>query len=270
MDNFQAIGQLVTEARNLLDSIKGGAIRQMENAVDALKQTFTTDTQTALGNFENESNAKIAQQDQALRNAIEPIVGKLAIIALSPNQTMQLEGDAVVPKGFYLRAGMTLDKVETISHVPAARTAEQLKMLGDMELDIRAEYPDFDIRKSIHYAKPFNVFRVAWDFPEDTPMNGSHWTIFPGRVDLSTVTSVAAFVKLEEGIADGGLMVNSTLGKWAFSNTTVGASFGSYFHAHPIARTHKGSFLIALPVLSTGYLNHPKKLFALPELNNGN
>jgi hypothetical protein len=270
MDNFQAIGQLVIKAQDLLDSIKGGAIRQMENAVDALKQTFTADTQAALTDFANKSSAKIAQQDQALRNAVEPIVGKLAIIALSPNQTMQLEGNAVVPKGFYLRAGMTLDKVETISHAPVARTAEQLKMLSDMELDIRAEYPDFDIRKSIHYAKPFNVFRVAWDFPEDTVMNGSHWTFFPGTIPLSTVTSIAAFVKLEEGIANGGLMANSKLGSWEFSSATSSGRFGSYLNAHPIARTRKGSFLIALPVLSTGYLNHPNKLFALPELNNGN
>lgn len=40
MSDFTAIGQLVTEARNLLDSIKGGAIRTMQTQFDALKETF--------------------------------------------------------------------------------------------------------------------------------------------------------------------------------------------------------------------------------------
>ena len=34
MSDFTAIGQLVTEARNLLDSIKGGAIRTMQTTFD--------------------------------------------------------------------------------------------------------------------------------------------------------------------------------------------------------------------------------------------
>ncbi|QUM87339.1 hypothetical protein HWV03_21835 [Moritella sp. 36] len=41
MDNFQAIGQLVIKAQDLLDSIKGGAIRVMQTQFDALKVQFT-------------------------------------------------------------------------------------------------------------------------------------------------------------------------------------------------------------------------------------
>ncbi|MFH4603895.1 hypothetical protein [Vibrio diabolicus] len=41
MSDFTAIGQLVTEARNLLDSIKGGAIRTMQTQFDGLKQQLT-------------------------------------------------------------------------------------------------------------------------------------------------------------------------------------------------------------------------------------
>jgi len=41
MDNFQAIGQLVIKAQDLLDSIKGGAIRVMQEQFDALKVQFT-------------------------------------------------------------------------------------------------------------------------------------------------------------------------------------------------------------------------------------
>ncbi|MEG3220235.1 hypothetical protein PD716_06300 [Vibrio gigantis] len=267
MSDFTAIGQLLTEARNLLDSIKGGAIRTMQTQFDALKQTFATDTQQALTNFRSTSNAKITQQDQALRNAVEPIIGKLATIALSPNQELTVDDGATIPKGFNVSSFVTLEKVETIKHAPSLRSGAQLQMLSEMEKDIRLDYPDFNIRKTSHYMKSFNVFRVSWDLPDDTEVNGSHWTLFPGRVALSGLVSCAAFVKLEEGLANGGLMALSTLGKWKFSQFTSGGYFGGYIHAHPIARTKKGSFLIALPVLSTGYLNHPNKAFFLEKLD---
>ncbi|MEZ9439488.1 hypothetical protein [Vibrio atlanticus] len=55
-NNFAAIGQLVTEARNLLDSIKGGAIRTM--------QTQLNDKLTAvsgeLNTFVNQEKGKVA------------------------------------------------------------------------------------------------------------------------------------------------------------------------------------------------------------------
>ncbi|CAK1755394.1 Phage tail protein [Vibrio crassostreae] len=267
MSDFTAIGQLVTEARNLLDSIKGGAIRTMQTQVDALKKAFSSDTQQALNDFASASNAKIAQQDQALRDAVEPIIGKLATIALSPNQTMMVESGATVPKGFRASKHVTLEKIETISSSPTARSGYQLQILSEMENDIRLKFPDFSIRKTSHYSNQFNVFRVSWDLPEDTDMNGAHWTIFPGTVPLSGIVSCAAFVKLEEGLANGSLMSSSTLGKWVFSQHTYKGNFGTYVNAHPIARTPKGSFLIALPVLSTGYLNHPKKLFFLAGLD---
>lgn len=58
MDNFQSIGLLVTEARNLLDSIKGGAIRAMQNQFDALKAQFTD----KLGAVSSELNVFVQQQ----------------------------------------------------------------------------------------------------------------------------------------------------------------------------------------------------------------
>ncbi|NOI20780.1 hypothetical protein F0223_21385 [Vibrio coralliilyticus] len=266
-NNFSAISQMVTEARGLLDTIKGGAISTMQTQFDTLKQAFSADTQQALSQFQNDSNARIAQQDQALRNAIEPITGKLATIALSPNQTMTVENGATIPKGFSVNSLVTLEKVETIHNDPASRSGSQLQILSDMETDIRMEYPDFDVRKTEHYIRSFNVFRVSWDLPEGTNMNGSHWTLFPGPVALSGIISGAAFIKLEEGLANGGLMASSTLGKWKFSQFTHGGYFGGYIHAHPIARTNKGSFLIALPVLLTGYLDHPNKAFFLEGLD---
>lgn len=54
MGNFTAIGQMVTEARTLLDSIKGGAIRTMQTEYDNLKvsfQSFMTASQQQLDSF---------------------------------------------------------------------------------------------------------------------------------------------------------------------------------------------------------------------------
>ncbi|MCJ8348057.1 hypothetical protein [Moritella sp.] len=60
MDNFQAIGQLVIKAQDLLDSIKGGAIRAMQTQFDALKVQFDGVITGANGRL----NTFITQQQQ--------------------------------------------------------------------------------------------------------------------------------------------------------------------------------------------------------------
>jgi hypothetical protein len=62
MDNFQAIGQLVIKAQDLLDSIKGGAIRVMQEQFDALKVQFTdklSTVSTELNTFVNQQKANV-------------------------------------------------------------------------------------------------------------------------------------------------------------------------------------------------------------------
>lgn len=72
MDNFQAIGGLVTEARNLLDSIKGGAIRAMQNQFEALKQVFDENGNAAIQKIKSDGKTAIAQisTSQAMLNSI--------------------------------------------------------------------------------------------------------------------------------------------------------------------------------------------------------
>lgn len=57
MSDFTAIGQLVNEARNLLDSIKGGAIRTMQTQFDALIQTLTARFNGKLTDYQNQVSA---------------------------------------------------------------------------------------------------------------------------------------------------------------------------------------------------------------------
>ncbi|MFL7040268.1 hypothetical protein [Vibrio lentus] len=274
MSNFTAIGQLVTEARTLLDSIKGGAIRAMQTQFDALKQTFATDTQRALTNFQSSSNAKIAQQDQALRNAVAPILDKVTVLALTKNQTMDVSSGSI-PDGFLVNSGVSFTLVETISSNPALRSGAQLQLLSAMASGIKEEFPDFNIREHGHYFRSFNVFRVSWDFGDS--FDGHEWIFFPPyggdnkagnkpfpRVGVSTVASL---IKLESGGVSGFLARGCTQGKWKFSKSiNTGDGFGNYVHPHPVTGDRTGSFLIALPVAATGFIDHPRKLFALPEI----
>jgi len=66
MDNFQAIGQLVIKAQDLLDSIKGGAIRVMQTQFDALKQTITSDGAAVITNVDKLGRNKLQQLDSEL------------------------------------------------------------------------------------------------------------------------------------------------------------------------------------------------------------
>ena len=81
--------------------------------------------------------------------------------------------------------------------------------------------------------------------------------------------TAAAFVKLESGeIHSSAFATGATLGEWRFTRLAYkGSSFGSYIHSHPYAKSEKGSMLIALPVIATGHLDHPNKLFVLPEID---
>jgi hypothetical protein len=66
MDNFQAIGQLVIKAQDLLDSIKGGAIRVMQTQFDTLKQTITSDGAAIVANVDTLGRNKLQQLDTEL------------------------------------------------------------------------------------------------------------------------------------------------------------------------------------------------------------
>jgi len=81
MDNFQSIGLLVTEARNLLDSIKGGAIRVMQTQFDALIQTLTGRFNTKLTEYQTQVSAVTKPSTDVIKSSmsqklhIDPING---------------------------------------------------------------------------------------------------------------------------------------------------------------------------------------------------
>lgn len=77
MSDFTAIGQLVTEARNLLDSIKGGAIRTMQTQFDALINA----KKVLLDKFVSDQYGRVS-------SVLDNVHGELPHVLLTPNQRM--------------------------------------------------------------------------------------------------------------------------------------------------------------------------------------
>lgn len=72
MSDFAKISELVTQGQKLLDSIKGGAIRQMEVAFEALKKTFTDKGNAAIQKIQADAHSALNQvsTSQAMLNSI--------------------------------------------------------------------------------------------------------------------------------------------------------------------------------------------------------
>ncbi|EGU43289.1 hypothetical protein [Vibrio splendidus] len=78
MSDFTAIGQLVNEARNLLDSIKGGAIRVMQTQFDALIKA----KKVTLDKFVSDQYGRVS-------SVLNDVHGELPHVLLTRNQRME-------------------------------------------------------------------------------------------------------------------------------------------------------------------------------------
>ncbi len=272
MSDYQTIGQLITKTRDLVDSIRGGAIRKMKDEYQVVKAIMSQEHDAVLSDFSSKSNAKIEEQQAAIdKLAITPILDKMTRLALTKNQIMRPHRYRPEPDGYFINQGVTLSLVETIKSMSTMRSAAAISLLNNMESDIKADYPDFDIRADSDYPDSFNVFRVSWDFGVE--FSGEEWLFSPNHYGGGGMLSVgistaASFIKLENGIADGYFARGGEIGKWKFSSLIEESQgFGSGCYPEPITQVSAGSFLIALPVVSTGILSHPRNLFVLPQLD---
>lgn len=66
MSDFAKISELVTQGQQLLDSIKGGAIRTMQTQFDELKKTITTDGEKVVSDVDSLGRNKLQQLDSEL------------------------------------------------------------------------------------------------------------------------------------------------------------------------------------------------------------
>jgi hypothetical protein len=251
MTDFTNIAALVAQGQSLLDLVKGGHITQLE-ANNAAK----------LGEVDAALAAKIAQANIDVANATAPINDKIPRIQLTKNQELVVSS-GTVPDGMMVNSGVTVEHVLSIAK-SSDRDAAQVNQLNEVSNDIKEIFPDFDIRVGLNHSKGWSIVRLSWDF--GVGFSGREYLAFMesfiNAVPKCAEMASAAIVKLESGAIDGQWTNGCELGKWRFcSESLKSEGFGWYWFTHPFVTTSAGSVLVALPVVTTGVLDHPKKLF---------
>ncbi|RPF11484.1 hypothetical protein [Vibrio crassostreae] len=263
MSDFTAIGQLVTEARNLLDSIKGGAIRTMQTQFDALKasiqQTF---------------DSKLAGFDAQVATATKPTADLTAKFMLSKNvRALDLITNSDVPSGWAFRSQTNVED-QLLIEGSKNRPALQNSMLTDLQTGVREAYPAFNASVSNYIAAPIRAIRVTWDFSEQAEFTREHIIIPLDKTSGSplyrnqTVTH-AAFVKCVSGqisLQNNAIKTVGTKWTWLRQIYSKSARFGDYIHPCLIAQTPVGEAWVLLAGHAAGNITDPNDWMGLPEL----
>lgn len=101
MSDFTAIGQLVTEARNLLDSIKGGAIRTMQTQFDALIVSITNKFNGKLVDYQSQVSAITKPSKAVIASSmdlvvyVDPVNGSDSLSGTSASDAFKTLGAAI-------------------------------------------------------------------------------------------------------------------------------------------------------------------------------
>ena len=205
---------------------------------------------------------KNGEQDNDFAASIE---SKVPRIELTKNQVLEITS-GTLPHGMTFKAGTTVSLHRTIERSPASRDQQQRDLLGEIQGSVREQFSDFDIRAELYHYANFNIIQIDW-----TGIQVGDWIFYPDIKQTDGYSSVpyggevtrAAFVKLLSGDVSGYFGNDTVLEKWRFCRSTRNSSeFGGYAHPTMTALTESGSMLIALPVVTTGVLDHPSKLFA--------
>ncbi|MFT5879565.1 MAG: hypothetical protein ACI86X_000669 [Moritella sp.] len=262
MDNFQAIGQLVTEARNLLDSIKGGAIRAMQTQFDALKISMQSTFNAALSSF----NAQVAA-------ATAPTADLTSKFMLSYNpRALDLVANTNVPQKWDIRA-----QVEVVEQLLIAsskdRPAVQNALLAELHADIRTAYPSFNRSANNYLAGSVRAIRIRWDFSSMPEFNHDYIVIPQDKTSGSPLfrnqlVTHAAFVKCLSGeisLQSGAVKTVGTKWTWLRQLYAKSARFGDYIYPCIVATTPVGEAWLLLPGHAAGNITDPNDWFGLPE-----
>lgn len=263
MSDFTAIGQLVTEARNLLDSIKGGAIRTMQTQFDALKASI-----------QKTFDSKLAGFDAQVATATKPTADLTAKFMLSKNvRALDLITNSYVPKGWEFRAQANVEEQILISG-SKDRPAIQNAMLAELQSGVREAYPDFNASVSQYISGSIRAIRVSWDFSAEDDFTREHIIIPLDKTSGSPLyrnqlVTHAAFVKCISGeISLQNKSVKTVGTKWTWLRTlySKSARFGSYVHPCLIAQTPVGEAWVLLAGHAAGNITDPNDWMGLPEL----
>jgi hypothetical protein len=254
MTDFTNLAALVAQGQALLDLVKGGHITQLE--ADSAAKLGEVDTALAL---------KIAQANADIANATKPVNEQIPRICLSKNQRLAITS-GTVPDNFAIHVGSTSTLLHTVNKGIGIRTVEAQVLLDEIEAEIIEQYLDFKV-SSGELGQTFNVVRIAWDI---TGFDGSEdifalESVHGERIRQADEITFACLVKLESGTLDKTFSIfnNHELGKWRFSKKyqVFGDTMNPYVVGGIKVTSATGSMLIALPVVTTGRIEHPNDIF---------
>ncbi|WP_154124798.1 phage tail protein [Grimontia hollisae] len=253
MSNFDALGQLVTEARNLLDSIKGGAIRTMQNSFDSLLGTINGEWAAKKAQVDSEALAAIGRVDT------QTVINAMGFTAQNYNgdfiDTMELGENAlgyknVYPIGMGVGAGSNdCFKAEMINvtsgHDPVFRHPEAQALLDYMGIG----------KESRHFSYSFRILKLTVLDTSFLQNEGYDFYIPDQHVKTSPTATFMAYVKIKGGAVSR--LGSDTGGSWKQIVTHFQSSKpGTYQHIDlSFAQdTAVGDELyLALPTICTGH-----------------
>ncbi|EGR4675170.1 phage tail protein [Vibrio parahaemolyticus] len=257
--NFTAIGQLVTEARNLLDSIKGGAIRKMEAAFDALKLSIANEWNGIKTKMNNEALAAIGRVDT------QTVINAMGFTALNYNgdfiDTNELAANKlghknVYPLGMGVRGGRNdCFKVEIIpvksGDDPAMRDPEAKALLDFMGVGRGAQ----------HFSSSFNILKMTVLDTSFQDLDGYDFYIPNQHIKNYPTATFMAYTKIQ-GSSSVAWLGSDTAGSWK-------QILGHRTSGNPCAYTHVdlnfsnasvGDVVyLALPTICVGHFPKSKK-----------
>lgn len=207
-------------------------------------------------------NGKMAQIDQhqaqstaQINQQLEAVKLMLPRLVFTKNQILTIDNATNLPKNFSLNANVTATFVMGIAANPAARNADQIAMLQEIEAATGA-----NLQKTSYYREGFNIIKLSWTSDDAGFLAYPQASDSPSQaaVPLNTYFTIGAFVKVLSGSVTGSWATGAELGKWKFCSAKFNPSgFGRYTHLHPYRGAAPGELLVALPAAITGHIEHP-------------
>ncbi|MGF1859886.1 phage tail protein [Photobacterium profundum] len=257
--SYEVLGNMVTEARNLLDSIKGGAIRTMETAFDALKASIASEWNGIKTKMNNEALAAIGRVDT------QTVINAMGFTALNYNgdfiDTNELATNAhghknKYPLGMGVRGGRNdCFKVEMIpvksGDDPVMRDGEAKALLDCMGIG----------RATRNFSGGFNIMKMTVLDTSFQDLDHYDFYIPNQHIKYSPTASFMFYTKIQ-GTSSVTWLGGDTAGGWKQVVSHKSSSNpGTYSHVDlNFSNASVGDVIyLALPTICVGHFPQSKK-----------
>ena len=258
MDNFQAIGQLVIKAQDLLDSIKGGAIRAMQTQFDVLKQSVSAEWSGIKTKMNNEALAAIGRVDT------DTVINAMGFTGLNYNgdflDTRELDDNTkghenVYPLGMGVGSGRNdCFKAEVIEvrsgSDPETRVTEVKALLDFMGIG----------RGRLYFSGSFNILKLTVLDASFMDLTGYDLYIPNQHVKYSPTATFMAYTKIQGAAVSN--LGGDTGGSWKHVVSHKSSNNpGTYTHIDlNFSQAAVGDVVyLALPTICVGHFPKSKK-----------